>query len=218
MCGRYSVIKAQKELETFYHSDMPEGYRGPNYNAAPTQTLPVVTLNGLELMQWGLMPQWANKPSIAYSLINARAETIFEKPTYKKPIIISRCLVPATGYFEWKKSGSNKIPFYYTLKSQDLFSFAGLYLSRKNEDGSFQHTYTIITCEPNKLAAQVHDRMPVILAEDEQNEWLDPDMIEPERIKKFLDAFPEKNMDVVEVGAMVGNVKNNNPDVIEPVI
>lgn len=217
MCGRYSLEKRQHELEHFYNSKMPASYRGPNYNVAPTQIMPVVTLIGLELMSWGLRPQWAKDPKIAYSLINARAETIFEKPTYRKPIISNRCLIPATGYYEWQKTGKTRQPYYYHLRNQEIFSFAGLFVAKTDDQGEIHKTYLIITCSPNKLAAEVHDRMPVILSESEQKDWLDPDIIEPDRIQQFLNPFSDNEMTAIKVGSEVGNVKNNSASLTQPI-
>lgn len=218
MCGRFSLIKAQQDLERYYRLQMAgEGYRGPSYNVAPTQYAPVVTADSLEMMKWGLIPQWAKNDKVAYSMINAVGETVFEKPTYKRPILTQRCLVPATGFYEWLKVGSDKIPQYYTLTDRELFSFAGLYISRRDVEGRELKTFTILTTTPNELVAQVHDRMPVILAPDEEAQWIDPDRIEPERIAPLIDPYPADLMRVYAVDRKVGNVKNNSPELIEPV-
>ncbi|QQR51994.1 SOS response-associated peptidase [bacterium] len=218
MCGRFSLIKAQQDLEHYYHHELAgEGYRGPNYNVAPTQYAPVVTSDGLEMMKWGLIPQWAKDEKIAYSMINAVGETVFEKPTYKKPIITQRCLVPATGFYEWLKLGTDKIPQYFTIKDRELFSFAGLFITRKDVEGRELKTFTILTTTPNELVAKVHDRMPVILSHDEEKEWIDPDRIEPERISPLIDPYPANEMNMYAVDRRVGNIKNNSPELILPV-
>lgn len=217
MCGRFSEEKAQQDLEYYYGAKLDAKYSGPSYNVGPAQYAPVMTAEGMQLMRWGLVPQWAKSMSTGYSMINSRAETLFEKPTFKKPAIEGRCLIPATGYYEWKKEGDEKTPFYYTLPGRELFSFAGIYLTRKDAEGKDLKTFSIITCEPNELCAQVHDRMPVILTKDEEKDWLDPDMVEPERIAEFLDASPAADMDAWVVDKRVGNIRNNDAKLVERV-
>lgn len=217
MCGRFSEIKSQQELEYYYHAEFKAEFAGPSYNVGPGQNAPIVTANGIEMMRWGLVPAWAKSLNTGYSMINSRAETLFEKPTFKKPAIEGRCLIPATGYYEWKKAGDEKTPFYYTLKDRELFSFAGIYITRPDAEGKDFKTFSIITCEPNELCAQVHDRMPVILTHDEEKDWLNPDMIEPERIAEFLDAYPFEAMDAWVVDKRVGNIRNNDAKLVERV-
>lgn len=217
MCGRFSQVKAQQELEHFYGCSIDVPYR-PNYNIAPTQQVAVITLNGLELMRWGLIPIWAKDEKIAYSMINARAETIVEKQTYKKPFLKGqRCLVPATGFYEWKKNKEGKkTPFNIFVSDQEIFSMAGLFIDSKDSDGNDIKTFTIITTKPNKLMETIHDRMPVILSKEEETDWLSV-AEDPNELIPMLDPFPDSKMDAYEVSADVGNVNNNYPELLEKV-
>jgi len=166
MCGRYTLVPNNDFYNRFEAENRLDDLL-PHYNIAPGQTLPVITHNSpnqVVLMRWGLIPSWAKDPKIAYHTINAKAETVATKPAFRSSFKTKRCLVPASGFYEWKKLDSKKKqPFYFQLKSQELFSFAGLYDIWKNENGEEHKTYTIITTVANEDVAIVHDRMPVIL-------------------------------------------------------
>jgi putative SOS response-associated peptidase YedK len=217
VCGRYSLDLEPKDLSDYYHDVPLVGYHGPSYNVAPSQYAPVVTHDGLTQMKWGLIPQWAKSDKVGYSMINAVGETIFEKATYKKAIISSRCLVPATGFYEWLETESGKQPYYFTVKDHPIFSFAGLYLTRADAEGRPLSTFTILTTTPNDIVSHVHDRMPVILAAAEEKAWIDPDMTERERIARFINPYPASEMQSVKVSKSVGNAKNNDPSLIKPI-
>ncbi len=153
MCGRFSQIKAQRDLEHYYGKSLGHPYR-PNYNIAPSQTVPVVTARGFEDMRWGLTPQWAKSGRVGYSMINARSETLIEKRTFKQPFLSGlRCLVPSTGFYEWH----NKVPFFIHLSRRDIFSMAGLFIARMDGDHETK-TFTIITTGPNALMEPIHNR------------------------------------------------------------
>lgn len=212
MCGRFSQTKAKKDFEHYYGHRMNVPYT-PNFNIAPTQMVPVVTSDGFQLMKWGLLPGWAKSEKIAYSMINARSETLLEKQTYKRPFLKGqRCLIPATGFYEWQKTaGGKKTPFNIFVKDQPIFSFAGLYIDDKDNP-----TFTIITTKPNHLMEKIHDRMPCILGKQEERDWLYK-TDEPEDLLLLLDPYEDKKMDAYEVSSDVGNVRNNYPGLLERV-
>ncbi len=186
MCGRYTIVAKAEEIEKRFQVEVPEFYV-PRYNAAPTQILPVITNqspDGLSFFRWGLIPSWASDPSIGNRMINARAETIHEKPSFKQALKKRRCLVPADGFYEWKKTtAKSKIPHRITLLGDDLFSFAGLWEQYIDQDENQIYTFTIITTNANETVAPLHDRMPVILDQKTEQMWLD-DRLE---IHKHLD-------------------------------
>lgn len=217
MCGRFSQIKAQREFEYYYGHRMNVPYK-PNYNIAPTQKVQVVTSNGFEEMKWGLLPVWAKSEKIAYSMINARAETITEKQTYKKPFLSGqRCLVPATGFYEWQKTDEkNKTPYNIYLTDQPIFSFAGLFIGSKDAEGNEYKTFTIITTTPNSLMKKIHDRMPVILTKEEEKDWLS-ESEDPSALQLMLDPYTSSKMDAYKVSSAVGSVRNNYPELLSRV-
>lgn len=148
----------------------------PNRNISPGQLIPAVTdpvSQDVGLFKWGLIPGWAKDPKIGYRMFNARAETLAEKPSFRVPFVRRRCLIPADGFYEWKLVGSRKYPFLFTLKERKAFTFAGLWESWRDQDGKEIRSCTIITTEPNDLIRQYHDRMPVILDNDNRWKWLE---------------------------------------------
>ena len=167
-------------------------------------------------MFWGLIPHWAKDKSISYKTINARAEGIENKPTYKKPFRFQRCLVPATGFYEWTKT-KPAVPYYFQLKDESLFAFAGLYDTWKDpQDGNEIYSYTIITTEPNDVVSPIHHRMPLILSKEDEDFWLDPDVIEPERLLPLLKPYPSSEMKVDRVSTSVNNPKFDSEELIKP--
>lgn len=216
MCGRYAFTKSDDIYDRFDIDNRIE--LSPRYNVAPTQHMPVIDQpKHVELMRWGLIPHWARDEKIGYSMINAKAETIAEKPSYKKPFRFQRCIIPADGFYEWKQTKDGKIPYFFRLKSGDLFGFAGVYDIWKDHEGKEVKTYTIITTTPNGIVGKVHDRMPVILRKDEEQEWINPDIVEPERLGKFLKPYPESEMEDYEVSTFINSPKNDSPELIKQV-
>jgi putative SOS response-associated peptidase YedK len=215
MCGRYSLIKQEQELKQFYipeYIDL-EGYR-PNYNAAPMQTMPVVTNEGLELMTWGLVPSWAKEFRPSFTTINARGETVAEKPLYRTPFKKRRILVPATGFYEWQKRGNVKQPYHIRPLGDDIFSFAGLYDIWYDAADKPHKSFSIITTRPNEQMSEIHDRMPVILERSEEKYWLEPSA-NPADLQLMLNPF-ENELELYEVDRAVGSIKNNYPELLEP--
>lgn len=174
MCGRFTQTHTAEAIaQTFDLDEIPNWQ--PRYNIAPTQPIgAIVEPHRFKFLRWGLIPSWAKDPTISNKLINARAETVSEKPSFRDAFKRRRCLIVADGYYEWKKQAGKKQPFYFQLENHQPFAFAGLWERWNSPDGETVETCTIITTEANELAATVHDRMPVILSEDEYDRWLDP--------------------------------------------
>ncbi len=192
----------------------------PNYNVAPGQYAPVITPAGLEHMHWGLVPRRVKDSGrLGSTMINVRAETVVEKPTYRRLLERHRCLVPANGFYEWLKVDGPraKVPYYFKLGSGKYMAFAGLYEVRKDAEGQDVKSFTIITTEANELVAKVHDRMPVILLHETEEIWLDPNVTEPAEVLPLLRPYPAIAMAGYEVGPAVGSRRNNGPELIKPV-
>jgi putative SOS response-associated peptidase YedK len=176
MCGRFVIIPEDLKARFDIWGNVVE--ISPNYNAAPSQHLPVVVLDGehneLELMEWGFIPHWSKKQHTGYSMINARIETLLEKPTYKHPFKTHRCIIPASGFYEWQKTESGKQPYYITRSNQPILGFAGLYdiWEDKEHGGKIIKSYTIITTKACGIMTQIHDRMPVVLQQQFEQNWL----------------------------------------------
>lgn len=228
MCGRYGR-RADKQriaewMQTHNTSVFDDSYLAPTYNAAPQSLQPVVRLDGesgereLAIMRWGLIPFWAKDAKIAYSTINARAETIATSATYREAFKKRRCLVPADWFYEWKKiDAKTKQPYAIALKDDSIFAFAGLWETWKDKatDQSLE-TYTIITTDPNELMETIHTRMPVILEPRDYARWLEPgDQTRPP--VDLLRPYPAEKMRAWPVSQRVGNVRNNGPDLIDPI-
>lgn len=211
MCGRYALYDTDILGNRF---KVEVGYDiKPNYNAAPSQTMPVVTENGLELMRWGLIPKWAKDEKIGYKLINARSESVFEKPMWKGVITQKRCLIPANGFYEWQKRDDGKQPFFIHTKDNGIFSFAGIWETWKH-DGTEWNTYSILTTEPNKEMTAIHNRMPVILHEDDEAQWLAADTRED--IEALLNPYEDNGLETYAVSKDVNVVSNNSGELFLP--
>jgi len=214
MCGRYSNKKTLEFYRQDYYLDFSEKLEWrPSYNIAPTQNALVTTADnpkGLEAMHFGLVPFWAKDKSVSYKMINARAETVLDLKSYK-PLFKQgkRCLVWADSFFEWQKQGKEKQPFRIKLIEEEVFAFAGLWSQWKSPEGEEYYSFTIITTAPNELTSVVHDRMPVILAEEERQAWLDKD-VKAEDLVPLLNPFPADAMEMYPVSKDVGNVRNNH--------
>lgn len=225
MCGRFTLTEVDADLviEQFGLDGVPEW--PPRYNIAPTQ--PVATVlydaetrhNELVLMHWGLIPSWSKDPSIGSRMINARGETVHEKPSFRSALRRRRCLVLADGFYEWQKQADgSKIPQYITLHDHALFAFAGLYeFWTDRESGGTVTTCTIITTTANELIANVHDRMPVILPREDYASWLNPAHTDPADVMPYLRPFPADEMTYYPVSRAVNNPRNDSPELIERV-
>lgn len=220
MCGRYLIVEETELSERFQLRHMFP-FLTPTYNAAPSQHLPVVRQrNGereLDLLRWGLLPRWRKSgPGRAPEPINARAETLLEKPMFRSLVTSKRCLIPANGFYEWQRTGGPKQPYLIRPTDQPTFAFAGLYDEMPGEDGEPVGSYAIITTGPNAVMATIHDRMPVILRPKDEAEWLDP-TITDSGIVALLQPYPAEATEAQPVSTAVNNTRNNGPDLIEPV-
>lgn len=192
------------------------------YNIAPTSIIPGIVYDKLSNSRqhrefvWGLVPSWAKDTSGAARMINARAETLAEKSAFRSAFKYRRCLLPSSGFYEWKKQGGAKQPYLIKMKDGGLFAFAGLY-ELWDRDGSSLNTATIITCPPNELVAPIHDRMPVILPQEHYEEWLNPDITDTASLSRLLVPFDEGQMEMYPVTPAVGNPRYDNKSCIEPV-
>jgi len=194
----------------------------PRFNISPSQNSPTVIVNQdnreLKMMRWGLIPFWAKEASIGYKMINAKAETVHEKPSFRKSFKDKRCLVLADGFYEWTKTDKkNKIPFRFVLKTKEPFAFAGLWDAWKTPEGEMLLTFTIITTNANELMEPIHDRMPVILHEKDEALWLDPEFKDANKLTALLKPFPSDKMEAYRVSTIVNSPKNDTPKCIEPV-
>lgn len=220
MCGRYTQTASLKELrERFSISASEIEELAPRYNIAPTQDAPVVVLEeggrALKAFRWGLIPFWAKDPAIGHKLINARAETAAEKPSFRKPFAARRCLVLADGFYEWRRTGPAKTPLRAALPSRAPFALAGLWDLWKSPEGELVRTFTILTTSPNETMRPLHDRMPVILAKEAEGAWLDPKT--PPRDLAGLLAPWSGPLEVYEVSALVNSPRNEAPACAEPI-
>jgi putative SOS response-associated peptidase YedK len=218
MCGRFTLVSPFVAVTERFHASAPPVFR-PRYNIAPGQEVLCVIRDGenrIEPLRWGLIPFWAKDPAIGSRLINARAETVAEKPSFRSAFAKRRCLVVADGFYEWRPEGKRKVPVYIFLKSKKPFGFAGLYEAWKTPEGKELRTCTIITTGANELVRPIHDRMPVILPEGFEDRWLDPGEGSRERLQTLLTPYPVGEMAAYDVTPVVNNAGHDAPDCIFP--
>jgi putative SOS response-associated peptidase YedK len=206
MCGRFVLITDLPAIAQDF--DVPEVsiHFSPSRNVSPGQHIPAIirrdNKNILASFLWGLIPSWAKDPSIGAKLINARAETIAQKPSFKNAFAERRCLIPADGFYEWKREGNKKVPYYFFLKSGQPFGFAGLYESWLAPDKKKVDTCTIITTQANEVVQPIHDRMPVIVPKDQEAIWLGGGITDPSRLLEILKPYPAKHLDCKPVNSL----------------
>jgi putative SOS response-associated peptidase YedK len=219
MCGRFSFSPLAKIIENRFDVKVDTSRYNPRYNSAPTQDLAVISNlspGQVSFYRWGLIPFWAKDMSIGNKLINAKAETVNEKPSFKNPLKRKRCLVLADGFYEWKTlENKEKIPYRIVFRDSRLFAMAGLWDTWKNADGSTISSFTIITTTPNKLMENIHTRMPVILERKDEKSWLTND--DTEFLQSLLKPYPEVEMTAFPVSKLVNSPANDLPDVMNPV-
>jgi putative SOS response-associated peptidase YedK len=223
MCGRFTLTVDPSELQsTFPWLNLSgAGQPPPRYNIAPTQSVATVANNGehrLEMFRWGLIPSWAKDPSIGNRMINARAETLAEKPSFRTALRKRRCLILADGFYEWRKEpgGKSKTPMYIQLKSGEPFAFAGLWEAWRSPDDDTLLSCAIVTTTPNTLMAKIHDRMPVILKPDAYERWLDPAEQPPDKLSGLLKPYAASQMKAYPVSRLVNSPANDTPECIVP--
>jgi putative SOS response-associated peptidase YedK len=223
MCGRYTLIRLADFTDMFPWIRAPGRMPEPRYNIAPSQPVIVVPNDGkdqFETFHWGLVPSWAKDPSIGNRMINARCETLAAKPMFRTALKRRRCLIPASGFYEWKKSadGKTKTPMYIRMKGGKPFAFAGLWDRWHSPDGSELLSCTIVTGPPNKLLAGIHDRMPVILTGEDCQKWVTAGEMSAEEAGELLKPYPPEKMEAFAVSRRVNNPAADAPECIEPAI
>jgi putative SOS response-associated peptidase YedK len=219
MCGRFTLTTDLDQLEERFSFHTANLAFKPHYNIAPSQQILAVIgaeERRAELLRWGLIPSWAKDPSMGDRMINARAETVAEKPSFRRALQKRRCLILADGFYEWKKEGKKKTPMYITLKSHEPFGFAGLWETWKSPDGEAIHSCTIITTTPNALMEPIHNRMPVILTHDAEARWLNRTIEDPERLLPFLAPYSADAMEAYAVSSAVNSPRNDAAECIQP--
>lgn len=219
MCGRFTLMADSETLRQAFEVDSAPPLT-PRYNIAPTQPVAAVIAADdkrmLELFRWGLIPSWAKDPAIGNRMINARAETVAEKPAFRAALKRRRCLIPADGFYEWKAEGRKKTPMYIQLKDGDPFAFAGLWEAWQSPDGDLVKSCTLITTTPNPLMEKIHDRMPVILPPSAYEAWLGPGELPATKLQSLLKPFAASKMKAAAVSTLVNNPANDLPECIVP--
>ena len=222
MCGRFALYSDPLTLARRFQAEPPSDY-GPHFNIAPTQ--PILMLRE-KMMQrefvyarWGLVPHWAKEIKTGYSMINARAETVDQRPAFRSAFHRRRCLIPADGFYEWQVRSGAKIkqPWFVTLKERQPMALAGLWEVWRSPEGERLESCTIIVTDANELMKPIHDRMPVILPPDDWKTWLDPGYCDTVALKSLLRPYPSEEMAAWPVGTLVNNPRNDTPSCIEAV-
>jgi putative SOS response-associated peptidase YedK len=225
VCGRFTNTKERAELAERFAArlsgKLAESY-SPRFNVAPTQSVVAVRLRGederervAEYLRWGLIPSWAKDRKVGYRMINAKAETLAEKPAFRSLLHEHRCLVPADGFYEWRTAADgSRVPLRFTLDDEELFAFAGLWAGwRDPDEDELVLSCTIVTTRANDLVAPVHGRMPVILRREDEEEWLDPE-ISVEHALALLEPYPPELMRMQAVSPLVNSVRNDGPELL----
>jgi putative SOS response-associated peptidase YedK len=220
VCGRFTIGEIKDLLPRFSVespvADMPR----PRYNIAPTQDVPIIirrSPNQLIMMRWGLIPFWSKDEKVGSKLINARAETVAERPAFRTSVKDKRCLVPTTGFYEWKDTGKGKVPYLARRTDEKLFAMAGLYDHWKDPYGKEVLSFTIITTAANELMADIHDRMPVILAREDESEWLEPSPLPKDEMERLFRPFPSEKMEAYQVSKAVNDASKDSAELVRPV-
>ena len=218
MCGRYTLHTSPERLGQVFGAQAPAELR-PRYNIAPSQSVLAVrkSAEGREysLLRWGLVPFWAETEKTGYNMINARAETVAQKPAFRAAYRHRRCLIPADGFYEWKPAESGKQPYHIRMRDSDVFAFAGLWERWEGEDKVLE-SCTIIVTEANDLMKPIHERMPVILNAEDYETWLDTDRFDAGPLGSLLKPYPADGMQAYPVGKQVNSPKRDDEDCITP--
>ena len=222
MCGRFTLTVDPAELQDAFGDYIFPDQFAPRFNIAPSQPVLAIPNNGknmADFFMWGLIPSWSKDPSIANKLINARGETIAEKPSFRGGFKYKRCLILTDGFYEWKavQGEKTKTPYYIHMKDRKPFAFAGLWDEWQSPDGGALRTCTIITTEPNELMSTLHNRMPVILDSADSSQWLDPAPRTPESLLPLIRSFPADRMSAYPVSTMVNSPGNDRAECVLPV-
>ena len=221
MCGRFTQTASPAVIAEQFGAAVPPLFT-PRYNIAPSQPVaairiePGTTARQLVQLRWGLIPSWAKDPKIGHQCINAKAETVAEKPSFRAAFKARRCLVIATGFYEWQVQGRAKQPMWIGLKSYRPFAFAGLWEQWQPPEGTAIESCTILTTEPNELLKPIHNRMPVILAPTSYDQWLDPTVQQAATLQTLLRPYPGEELQAYAVSTLVNNPRHDAPDCLEP--
>jgi putative SOS response-associated peptidase YedK len=224
MCRRFGATFQYSDIKVRWNLYGDLASFAPRYNIAPSQDVPVIVChegrNELKPMRWGLVPSWAQDPSMGQRMINARAETLLEKPSFKQLVSTRRCLVPADGFYEWRREGNRKVPMWFRLKSREPFAFPGLWDCWLDRDSGNQlYTFTIMTTRANALVRQIHDRMPVICDAAMGRQWLEgPFGARKLALELVLQPLPSERMEAHEVSTLVNSPENDTLACIQPVL
>ena len=224
MCGRYSQSQSAEIIAQAFQVDNVSTLK-PRYNIAPTQSVPAVLQTSasmnrqFKMLHWGLIPSWAKDPKMGARLINARAETVAQKPAFRSAFRQRRCLVLADGFYEWHKQEPNnqKQPFYFCLSDRNPFAFAGLWENWEAPTGDKVESCTLLTTEPNELMSSIHNRMPVILNPKDYDLWLDPEVSKSELLEPLLRPYPSEEMMAYPVSKTVNKASNDSAQCIESI-
>lgn len=218
MCGRFQLSVKGKHISERFNIEVFDDKYSPSYNCAPSQNLAVITNTKpekLNYFKWGLIPFWSKDPKIGNKLINARSESLTEKASFKTAFAKRRCLIPANGFYEWKRDGKEKIPYRIFIRSEDIFAMAGIWEIWKDAKGKQVNTFSIITTTPNSLMKTIHNRMPVILNKNDEKAWLFEN--DPSFLKTLLKPYDPDIMGAYQISSMVNSPANNSPELIEEV-
>ncbi|MDH5561605.1 MAG: SOS response-associated peptidase [Deltaproteobacteria bacterium] len=219
MCGRFSLASEFEAIRESFGELIFEDEWILKYNIAPSSEIPVIAdfrRERVSFFRWGLIPYWAKDPKIGSRMINARAETLEEKPSFRTPFKQRRCLILADGFYEWKKEKERKTPYRVCLKSKKPFAFAGLWDQWRANDGRLLYSCVIITTAPNELVRPIHDRMPAILRPEDYPVWLGESGVNTAELKDCLKPYDDDLMMAYRVSPLLNNPRNDRPDLIEP--
>src|SRR4029077_12214096 len=225
MCGRVRLSSDVSEIKLVFSipPHRPTPNTAPSWNVAPTDSVPIVRYDGkagersLDLMRWGLVPFWAKDIKVSFSNINAKAEGIEGRPAFREAFQRRRCIVPVDNFYEWKKTAAGKQPYAIALADRGLMALAGLWENWRSPAGEWVRTFAIITTAPNELCAELHNRMPAVLQTEAWSLWLGEEPADREELKALLTPFPSEEMTCWPVSSRVGNVRNNDASLIEPI-
>jgi putative SOS response-associated peptidase YedK len=225
MCGRFTVTVSNELLEEYLQDafgiQTKAQFNLPRYNVAPGQEVIAIISDGnknrVGTLHWGFVPPFAKDEKIGFKMINARSETIMEKPSFKPSFITKRCLILADSFYEWKRKEKEKIPYRFLLKDQTLFTMAGIYTTYIRDDGTKHHSCSIITTKANALLHEIHERMPVILTKHDRDAWLNPKTQDLEYLQNVLIPYDATNMRMYQVSQVVNNAKSDTAECIKEV-
>jgi putative SOS response-associated peptidase YedK len=221
MCGRYTLTSAPEAIRALFRYDEQPNFP-PRFNVAPTQPIGIVRLNEgkrqFALVRWGLLPSWVKDPKAFSLLINARGESVLDKPAFRNAMKRRRCLIPADGFYEWQAGAERKRPFYVRAKAGGLLAFAGLWETWTGPNGEEMETAAIVTTRANRTLSAIHERMPVILAPEAFDLWLNSADVDATTASALIAPAPDNLLEAYEISTDVNRVANDNPKLIEAVV